>query len=741
MTDRAPRENELRRAMDACLPGLENRPDFEREVLRQARGEIKRKKKRSAGLVLAIVLVLLSAAALAVSALYGLLYADQGVIGSPSGCAATEDTLYYLADQGLCAWTPQAPEGRVLISGADLSARGVSVNALLFWTNRLTLLDQDAHKLWACQGNELTLLLDDAGTALGREKARFASPVFQDGFLFLRALQTDANEESAVLCKADIAAGTLEALALPGVIELSAYEPGTLLALQRDGASREDRLLALSTATGAVERQLCALPALGIEGIAYDKAEGAVYAVVNGSLSRWEGNDWVSVADYAFHHLSHYRAITSGGYVSVSYDGVQYVPLAAEARPLTLAIRGFRAPDNLDQEYQQLHPGVAIARQQAAVMDGKALREAIQAGDTTDLFCVKLDADIQALMADGLAAPLSASPALQADAQETLPQIQTALFTNDVLCAVPSELSVTLWRAREETAAPETLEAVLREHLAWNAAGNEALYLANDSAEQEWQQRDYAVYWLRTCLLEAQRANEAPDFQTSARLLKALKSASFQHAPEAAGSSVLTPDAFLSLRGESESESQSQWLLPPTVKAGAEPLVPARLHVYLLNPNSLHKEAAIAYLEYLAAHRSPHAEALLKPDRSSAALYPGVETWIAQIEADQRKEDKEARAQTDEAALQARIAAIKADPSSWEVTQEALAQYRQTIAPRLNLALHPLLTGLSSADFDAMLQTLMDYLEGRLTLARCTDRLSKLYAQAIENADGAPRSP
>ena len=41
MFDRAPQDNNIRRAMDACLPDLENKPDFERSVLRQVRGEVK----------------------------------------------------------------------------------------------------------------------------------------------------------------------------------------------------------------------------------------------------------------------------------------------------------------------------------------------------------------------------------------------------------------------------------------------------------------------------------------------------------------------------------------------------------------------------------------------------------------------------------------------------------------------------------------------------------------------------
>ena len=65
MSDRAPQNNELRRVMDACLPGLEDKPDFDRNVLQQVRGEIKVKKRLSVGFVLVIVLVLVIATALA----------------------------------------------------------------------------------------------------------------------------------------------------------------------------------------------------------------------------------------------------------------------------------------------------------------------------------------------------------------------------------------------------------------------------------------------------------------------------------------------------------------------------------------------------------------------------------------------------------------------------------------------------------------------------------------------------
>lgn len=63
MLDRVPQDNRLRHAINACLPGLEDHPSFEQDVLKCVRGEEKMKKKLSAGFVLAIAFVLMFAAA------------------------------------------------------------------------------------------------------------------------------------------------------------------------------------------------------------------------------------------------------------------------------------------------------------------------------------------------------------------------------------------------------------------------------------------------------------------------------------------------------------------------------------------------------------------------------------------------------------------------------------------------------------------------------------------------------
>lgn len=129
-------------------------------------------------------------------------------------------------------------------------------------------------------------------------------------------------------------------------------------------------------------------------------------------------------------------------------------------------------------------------------------------------------------------------------------------------------------------------------------------------------------------------------------------------------------------------------VLPPAIGSDASPTVQGRLHVYLLNPNSQHKEAAIAYLEYVAAYRSAHTRALLKPESAQPVLHAGVEAWIEDIITQQRAMDAR-KERNRRAALAERVEAIKANAESWEVTETALEMYREEIVPCIDLMLQP----------------------------------------------------
>lgn len=118
----------------------------------------------------------------------------------------------------------------------------------------------------------------------------------------------------------------------------------------------------------------------------------------------------------------------------------------------------------------------------------------------------------------------------------------------------------------------------------------------------------------------------------------------------------------------------------------ASPAIPvhAIMYIYIVNPNSRHKEAAIDYLISASKSRSPQNSTYLKPKYAQPALYPGMQEWVADIEADQRALDSELGIETDEAALLERINAVMALPNMWEVTEDAINDYRENVAPYLS---------------------------------------------------------
>jgi len=84
---------------------------------------------------------------------------------------------------------------------------------------------------------------------------------------------------------------------------------------------------------------------------------------------------------------------------------------------------------------------------------------------------------------------------------------------------------------------------------------------------------------------------------------------------------------------------------------------------------------------------------------------------------------------TDEEVLAYRVADIKMRPDSWEVTEEALVNYRHHIAPNIDLMMHPLLsdqTGWHNTAFQEMILTIQAFLKDELDIDQCIECLNQL---------------
>ena len=137
------------------------------------------------------------------------------------------------------------------------------------------------------------------------------------------------------------------------------------------------------------------------------------------------------------------------------------------------------------------------------------------------------------------------------------------------------------------------------------------------------------------------------------------------------------------------------------VGADGADVISANLFAYVVNPHGANRDAAIAYLEYAAAHRDARLRALLSPDTAQPSFF--------------------AYAQEDES--------FQALPEAWEVSAPALAVYRTDIAPQIDLMLSPLLVNQSSNDssaFNGMMEAIQAYVQGKTTLDACVEELNSL---------------
>ncbi len=243
---------QIRRALDECLSGMDGRPSLEKRVLARAKGERRGPRRLSLALAVALLMLLLAAAALAAGVLTGWLRLRQEDVGALHGCVSLDGTLYLSTSGGLRTWKPGQEESTLLVSMDELQAQGIGFDTLIYADGDApALLDRSGKRLWRWQDGALVCTLDYAGTPMDLPQERYQAAVMQDGWLFLRAVPPEGTVYEADVYRADPLTGDAERLPLEGVTELCAWEGG-LLAVTCDVESDVCRLVSVDPESGAV---------------------------------------------------------------------------------------------------------------------------------------------------------------------------------------------------------------------------------------------------------------------------------------------------------------------------------------------------------------------------------------------------------------------------------------------------------------------------------------------------------
>ena len=732
-------EKRIRTGIDDCLSGVEQLPSLESRVLERIHGQRRAPVKLSAAMALTLLLTLLAAAALAVGALSGWFRVEQQQLGAMQSCVSDGDTLYLLTDRGLYTWQPEDAEPALQLAAEQLWINGFSPEALLCrMGDELALLHPETRTLWQVDGQKLQPLAEYSGTALDNSGLRIRAAVCAGETLLIRAVPQNGRENEAQLFRWHLPTGSVELLPLTHVVELCALDNTHALALRQDGSAMEETLCRIDAATGSIVETLCTAPVQGLEGIMVHPKTGQIIAFAAGAPSLWNGSGWTPIQGYGLSIHTDAFALIGDGLAAINFNDLQVISFVPENSLTTLRISGIMPLNNEDDAFQQAYPGMAVQRAKNAALTAADIRQAIADGDTTDLFHVSLNWDVAMLFRDGTLAALPPSAVLHEDAQGMLPAFQEGLCVDGAWYAVPSTVLVSIWESSE--AVPATFAELVKAQ-----AGAASPYIAPLWSGIGWTRAEYAGHLLTSAILTGGAEGAAFRTPAFADALQALRDAQLP-AEAQPGKPVITTDLSVDLHGRSASPvqpgkdvvySQSEpdqpapilWQIPSAACADLPSVVPARLTVYVLNPNAANPELALRFLEYVAVHRQPEQDALLKPMTAKPVLHPEVEAQIEWFVEEQRAFDEAQGLETDEEALERRIHAIKAAPDSWAVDETRLQAYRDRVVPCVRLQLHPLLTRQAKETggaYDRMLQAVLAYANGEGTLEECLHKLDAL---------------
>lgn len=719
-------DNETKLIQDAindCLTSLQNRPSVKYRVLDCINGKKHSPKKLTSVMAVTLLFTFLVATALAIGVFTGIFRIEQDKAGAFRSCVSTGDQLYLITSEGFYVWQPGDERPTQLLSSEEWKKNGISFDTCLFtYHDAVGLFCQSSKTIWKYEKGELHFEMNCPEDAFDIENGKVDSVVYQDDWLFLKVLKKDGTIYDSTVYRLHVPSGALERLALEGVLECCHFQSGEILAITSQTEANQSSLVTIDTVSGAVKSTLYTTTLQGIEGIAYDAENQQIYAIVKGALAKWNGEAWEELQGYASHHLADSYAIVDHGFVSVSYDNVQYTPFAEKGSMPTLRIHGSITMGNTDADFQEQNSSIAVVRERDPSLTAADVQKAIEAGDTTDLFHVKLDADLISMFEKGLLVPLSSSDILLRDVAEMAPVFQKALLLEGQLFAVPSMVSIMVWSSEDEL--PHTFEEIVHQH------ASQELYLSHHWAQEPWTMADYVDYLLTTYIAEATKMDGSVAFDTPSfrNALEALRSASLPAFAKEASKRTASTSVTVSLFAV----FSEKWTLPCRISPESSPNIPARLSVYVLNPHAKNPDLALRYLEYMSSHRLPDIEALLKPESAVPALHPGVQKQMEEIVKEQYAFDAEHGVATDEAALQTRLDAIASDPASWAVAEDRLAEYKEQILPWLDLRISPLLCSSAKQEdgvFDEMKSTVMTFVEENVTLEECITKLNKLVSR------------
>lgn len=643
------------------------------------------------------------------------------------------DVLFILGQDGI--WQKNLQDGTesLVISYYDMaSTQDVFPSGLFPYGDTFGVVDAERQVIKVWQEGAFQHLVDlEATIQLSDE----------EGVDYARQGDTLWISDNRQLLAVSLTTGAVKPIRIPGIREITSYPAGGILAIQEVNGTAQ--VIHIPTTTD-YPATLMMLPGDGATGIVYDEGAQMVYLVMRGMLNRYEHGEWTPRIPMPDTRGIARCAIWNNHYIRAEGEHLLMRSLD-DSDLVTVVIQGGGSVERPDVPFMLEHPAIAIRRTGKSARPEDVYMAVTTGDDTVDLYGMYVSAGFLRLLEKGYLQPID-SDFLLNDTLAMHPVVQDAVMRDGQLYAYPVHMNkVESWRRHPDypdIKMPATLTELLDFADAWRKEGHDALPVSIYYHNYEMTREVYARYALKQWVLTHGDENLRFSDEAFVKLMERIMTLPVRD------EQIILDDQVNGVFDWTENVQivpsyGTDGSLAPciAVMKPDEVVVPAELMVYVLNPNSRHKEQAMAFLKYQASSRMPneHGKLYQTVENGLEAIYYELLAEYQAVLEDAQRALEQGKPE-DRMELMVNLEMAKGSLQQHEdqiedyrlYDTEALSFYQSYYAPRIRIVTAPLLeTGDSVFPglWPHLEELLQQCLEGQLSAEAMLARMDDLWLQ------------
>ncbi len=571
-----------------------------------------------------------------------------------------------------------------------------------------------------------------------RYPREYDNPVIVDGKLYMQVMSEDY--EKSQLMGFDLADGSCTVFQnLENIISISAYKPGTLLAIKRDTRdyAKPASVGVIDLASGAYTEGFQLEGGNEVYGLCYDAAADNIYYVTGGVIYVQKGFDRSSAQAVNAMPLMNNAMVPRYGellnnnlYMFYNNETVlvrNVDPTQKAAR--TLTVKTYREPDGAYYAFAAQHPDVSVVFDNSYNPESNTTQAMMNREDKVDIYVLNTQSsEFSALKTRGYAGEIT-DETVKAAVSKMYPAIREAISANGKLIALPMSFyggSITSYNKNvakklgltEETL-PHTYSELVDFMIEWEdkyASDFPELMPFDPSAMTNVRQavlnsiiQSYMVYYEANSMASF----GSPELRETLQKLDAADFSGIQTPVNEDGYSWDGDTVLFESWGEvgfSEyGGARDSVIWPFAFKQGEAALVPVTLEVYLINPFSKNQDLAQQYLAACTEHMPMPTKMSLSPDYNEpirGMYYESnlldMQKWLDEYKKQLESVPEEEKAQFETMIKEQETYMEDFKKNEWAASEEDIALYRK-LAENLAVPTFSLYNGENGSELQSLI--------------------------------------